>query len=68
MSSFEPEDKQKYFCTSKIGQIEKKRMQIIILELMSHFICDLTHLEAKAEIQKSFRLFFGSNEDIQKPF
>ena len=59
---------------SKIGQI-KKRMQIVILEdkqslismIMSTF--KIRHiLEARAEVQKYFRLFFGSNKDIQKSF
>ena len=35
---------------------------------MTHYFYDLTHSEARAEIQKHFRLFFGSNEDIQKSF
>ena len=34
--------------------------------IMSHYFYDLTYLEASAEIQKYFRLFFGSIEDIQK--
>ena len=32
---------------------------------MNHYFYDLTHLEAREEIQKYFRSFFGSNEDFK---
>ena len=43
-------------------------LAILCSTTMNHFFYDLTHLEARAEIQKYFRSFFGSNEDIQRSF
>ena len=59
-----------------MAQIKKKQMQIIILDdkqslismIMSHYFYDLTHLEARAEIQKYLRSFFGANENFNKSF
>ena len=76
MSSFEPNNERKYVYLSKIGKI-KKRMQIIVLEdkqsLMIAWWWAIIFmiwpiLEAREEIKKYFRSFFGSNEDIQESF
>ena len=65
-----------YFCPKYLSKIShiKKECNYIILEdkqwlismIISHWFMIWPILEARAEIQKYFRSFFGSNEDIQK--